>query len=169
MFDGVDAETIWKERYEQQTLKYTSLIANEYSASNCGLTADHPCIVSDPDCLLDRHQTMREKYFAAIAYAIFECARPTGYYQSENSDSEIATFGGINLKKYGLLDHPVDIVNYLVAASKIDQVLITMEPSEDSYSNPRMIDFSNSVSEFEASQHVVMLVQVDVLGIYENE
>ena len=151
MFDGVDAEMVWKERYEQQILEYLSLIANEYSASNCGLTLDHLCIiVSECEDLLDRYKTTRDKYFAILIYSIFECARPTGYYES--GLREVATFGGIDLKKYGLLNHPVDVVNYLIAASTIERVLINREPSDESYRNPDEIYFENPVPEYELSK-----------------
>ena len=153
MFDGVDTETVWKERYEQQTLRYTSLIA---SAGYFGLTLSHVCIVSEPERFLDRFKTMKEKYFAAIIYSILECARPTGYYQSDLY--EAATFGDIDLKKYGLLDHPVDIVNYLVAAAKIERALIFREPCDESYSNPDEIYFEISIPEYELSECDVQLM-----------
>ena len=156
MFDGVDAESVWKERYEQQTLKYTSVIPSEYSARNSGLTLDNLCIVNEPEHLLDRHNTTRDKYFAAMLYSIFNCARPTGYYQCDYHDQpdycDMATFGDIEFKKYGLLTHPVDVVNYLVAAAKIDRVLLTREPSDESYSNPHNIRFKNPVPECELSK-----------------
>ena len=135
MFDGVDAESIWKERLEEQVSRYTSTIATEFNAYKCGLTLRHCCIVNEPERLLDRHKTMRDKYFAAIIHAIFECARPTGYYQYYDCRPH-------NLQDTELneINHPVDVVNYLVAAAKIDRVHITRprEPSDKSpcYENP---------------------------------
>ena len=135
VFDGVDAEMVWKERLEEQVSRYTSSIATELNAYKCGLALRHYCIVNEPERLLDRHKTMRDKYFAAIIHAIFECARPTGYYQYYYCRP-------YNLQDTDLneIDHPVDVVNYLVAAAKIDRVHITRprEPSDKSscYENP---------------------------------
>ena len=149
MFDGVDAETIWKERFEDQVSSYTSAIAT--SDSNCDLL----WFWNDPERLLDRHKTTRDKYFAAMLYSIFDRARPTGYYDCyypQLVSLGVNTCGDIELKKYGLLTHPVDIVNYLVAAAKIDRFLLTREPSDESYSNPLRIYFKNPVLEYELSK-----------------
>ena len=155
MFDGVDAETVWKERYEQQTLRYTSLIA---SAGYSGLTLNHVCIVSEPERFLDRFKTMKEKYFAAIIYSILVSVHVPPATTNLTFMRQLLNFGEIDLKKYGLLDHPVDIVNYLVAAAKIERALIFREPCDESYSNPDEIYFEISIPEYELSECDVQLM-----------
>ena len=58
-FDGVDAEMIWKERFQDQVSGYISLITNEHNAS---LTFNHPTICArDTKTVTDTNNSKSKK------------------------------------------------------------------------------------------------------------
>ena len=89
-------------------------------------------------------------YLETIANAIFKCARPTGYYRFNVCD--ILTLDDDHLKYSWLFDFPVDIVNYLVAAVKIEAVTVTREPAI--YSDTSGIEFDMPIAEYELQQQL---------------
>lgn len=177
VFDGVDVSTIWKARFEKQLSRYLNTIADGYTAIHSGLTLSRHLysFVNKPNEFLDRYETVKEKYLSAITFAIFERARLTGHYygefvnlpEDESASEDVLDVSDIDLRKNGLLDHPADIVNYLVAASKVEEFYYSREstyettPSDESTNIDQCIRLDLPIPQYELEHVSVTSINYD--------